>query len=745
MSARLGWLRRLVLAVALLLAGGTAPAAATSDFTTVGPWGFQFEGFAALPNHLLMGSVDDRVEGYRSGDDGATWAVGAVPVRAPAATVWAYLGNRADPDTIWLGGFNGEVAVSHDGGRTATPVGHIPGYPFLYELGRRRSLFVARTSAGIASSSNLTAWRRNPLPAGAVEATVTEDGVVLVEATDGTVRRSDDGGATYRSVLVNPEGGGCTLLRFAVSRPIARVYLTDGCGHAWRSDDGAATFKPVTAAPFIVSSMTVDAASSDVVYATSGLTSARTTDGGVTWKILPDAPAKAKLFPDADRGGTVYAVTDWGLLRSRDRGDTWASIGPHITGVGFVRSVARASGALLAGTSKGILVLPSGASTWRTSAGLDPTSFDVPVLRVDPHRPNVVFAVVLSDTGEDLLRSDDAGATWRVVDAAGRLVNDIAFDPGAPGAYWVATENGLLHTVDDGVTWDPLPLVDDQVAVLAGSPTTLLLGRHDGIWISTDGGLTQQLAVAPPSPDPARFWATVIAADPYHAGHALAQIGLDLERTDDGGRTWQHVLNILQWRFPPLFSADRMTVFATDRSDVVLASVDGGTNWTTTFDPNDPLRLLTAPNGIALLPAPPASSLTRVRLAATTGAARRSSVPIVFAARRAIVRARFRGQVPQLTLPAGAVHAARTAVVRVRVVCKEQRGHYCGGSLTVRQGGRIVGHIRFAISSKRRVRSRVLRVPLRHARAGAAVLELRAASPWVSRLRDRRWITLRRS
>ena len=104
---------------------------------------------------------------------------------------------------------------------------------------------------------------------------------------------------------------------------------------------------------------------------------------------------------------------------------------------------------------------------------------------------------------------------------------------------------------------------------------------------------------------------------------------------------------------------------------------------------------------------------------------------------------RFRDQIPRLNLAPIANGAASRHLVRVRVRCGERVGRYRGGVVTIRQAGRIVGRVRFAVSSRHGRRSLVVVVHVRDAHAGLASLELRGASTWVTRLVAQTAIPLR--
>ena len=82
-------------------------------------------------------------------------------------------------------------------------------------------------------------------------------------------------------------------------------------------------------------------------------------------------------------------------------------------------------------------------------------------------------------------------------------------------------------------------------------------------------------------------------------------------------------------------------------------------------------------------------------------------------------------------------------MIRVRVVCVEPRTRYCGGSVTVRQNGHIIGRTPFTVPPSRHRHTYTVRVDLVGAIRGAATVELRAAVPWRSALRASTTVQLR--
>ncbi len=666
-----------------------------------------------------------------SHDDGATWSAGFEPNDA----VTAFLASRTHPGTVWMGTLRGDIWTSTDGGRTATGPGHVPGGPWLSALGRRGSMFVALEGSGhLARSTDLTHWTVSAFADGSYDATVTEDGVAYaVDYAARTMLRSTDGGATITTADLGAALFPCPTFAFGSGRTAAAgVVMVDDCGNVWRSANGGVKFSLISKMPQNdPRSVAIDASDPATIYVSSLRGTAVSHDAGITWSDLPNAPANAILEADATRGGVVDVLTDSVLKATYDGGATWREIGPHLTAPGFVRSVARTATAMLAGTTDGVKVRPNGASTWHDATGLGRVPGEVTKLLVDPLRPDVVFS-------SGLFRSTDGGETW-ARPGTPIVAADFALDPSAIGSIWAASDTMLAHSTDDGATWKHLPLDALRLAVVHGQPQTILLARSDGgVWRSTDGGETASIVLPAKLPFRGSWYAgPQVFASPYTPGLVLAQTPTYEYRSTDGGLTWSPLLVQLRLDLPPQFLPGG-TILAIDVIGDVLASPDGGVTWTTTPDPTDPSGVLTSLRGIAILVPPLPSPLAVARadrpvaLAAVPVA---SSVPRVLTVRRGVRSRLFRGVLARLRYYDRPVAGASTAVIRVRVVCMEPRTRYCGGSVTVRQNGEIVGQTPFTVPPSRHRHTYTVRVVLVGAIRGAATVELRATLPWRSALR----------
>ena len=210
----------------------------------------------------------------------------------------------------------------------------------------------------------------------------------------------------------------------------------------------------------------------------------RSTDGGVTWQKV--------LYKDENTGGmdlafsptspdTVYAV----LWAARQM--PW-EIGSSLT----------------LSASNGLFKSSDGGTTWRQLAGGLPGAADGLGrigIAVAPSRSSRLFAVAGADGDKGgLFRSDDAGETWRRVNADPRIwgrdgdFNEVRVDPKNPDVVYVAnvvtwksTDGGATFTAFRGA-----PGGDDyhRFWIDPEDPNVILLAGDQGAVITANGGAT---------------------------------------------------------------------------------------------------------------------------------------------------------------------------------------------------------------------------------------------------------------
>ena len=245
---------------------------------------------------------------------------------------------------------------------------------------------------------------------------------------------------------------------------------------------------------------------------------------------------------------------------------------PWLVATGRVKALAVSQAnpdIVLAGSSSGGIWRSTNAGHNFAPVSDDHADLAVGAIAFAPSNPNLVYATMGSDfLGTGVLRSDDAGASWRLVSGPTfgprGATTRIVIHPTDPQHLWVAqfsrlTESGailasgVLESADGGVTWVRRfgGLATDLVA-LPGGATTFLAGMFrvdhtgggaSGIWRSTDAGLTWTNVYAQQGGIPTFVSIGVTPAAPqrvyaYATSNAGESSTFRFLVSEDGGATW---------------------------------------------------------------------------------------------------------------------------------------------------------------------------------------------------------------
>ena len=148
---------------------------------------------------------------------------------------------------------------------------------------------------------------------------------------------------------------------------------------------------------------------------------------------------------------------------------------------------------------------------------------------------------------------------------------------------WVAGNGSVVRTRDGGLSWEILTWYDEHGVIWGMDFLDADRGAFvnfpvfswpQGIWLTQDGGDTWSLA-RNGSYDEVRF---------LDAQTLLAVSGHTVDRSDDGGQTWQSFSTFLGEGVSRLEVLDPDTVAAVDWGGSVFLSFDRGESWIQTLD-----------------------------------------------------------------------------------------------------------------------------------------------------------------
>ena len=316
-------------------------------------------------------------------------------------------------------------------------------------------------------------------------------------------------------------------------------YIGAAAGGVWKSENSGATWRPVFDKQPIssIGVVALDPTSDGTVWAGTGETNPRndvtygggvykSTDGGRTWALmgLGDALQISSIVIDPRHPNTVVvgAMGDFfadsrarGIYRTTDGGKTWTQslyVGPR-SGVSDLAMDPKNPSVLYAGvwefrrlpwtfesggTDDGLYKSTDGGATWTklTGHGLPAGPLGRIGLAIAPSDGRRVYAVIESHEGI-LWRSDDAGATWRLV-SSDTLVDQrpfyfshLAVDPQRPDHVYAVSEM-LAESRDGGTTFKETARdvhVDFHAMWIApNDPSRMIVGEDGGYALTLDGG-----------------------------------------------------------------------------------------------------------------------------------------------------------------------------------------------------------------------------------------------------------------
>jgi len=592
---------------------------------------------------------------FRSADAGATWA----PAAGLDGTLHRIVFAPPGPDgrrTAYAGTAKGAFA-STDRGRTWTPCGPVPGAKLhdwcaggdeksgrfvmycsvpgrdeggrfaggIYRSEDRGATWVQAMGPGI----NTDIGRHGPVTRTVPDypfcsmATNRPDTVYAYGLGTGTrapwrttVYRTDDGGRSWRAVLVGPQ--------YAKGRNVDLGWMDVEQG--W--SDGIISFH-------------VNPRNADVVAYSSATEIYLTTDGGRRWRqaysrCIDGEPARGQRwvgvglemttcwryrFDPHDPSRTYICYTDIGFARSMDRGRSWMistagcpwdntfynlEFDPDRPGVLYAACADRhdipswkmAGGS---GGRGGVCISTNWGKTWRPISVKMPTVGSCMAVVLDPASPPEKRTFWAIWHGGGVYKSTDGGKTWAARNAGLNLARNSHFTDlkrcrdgtlyalcggKKTGARTPAAIGGLFRSSDGGETWTELTaglklFLPYGFDVHADDSRTLWLcasavpGHHDqgGVYKSTDAGKTwTKLKIDWPAGGAASYVSCMFPSiDPYRPRRVWVNSGTHgLVVTPDGGKTWREVKGM------PFRPVTRITVDPTDRETIWAASFGGG-------------------------------------------------------------------------------------------------------------------------------------------------------------------------
>ena len=375
-------------------------------------------------------------------------------------------------------------------------------------------------------------------------------------------------GMTFRNI--GPNRGGRSLSISGSSKRRNEYYFGAVGGGLWKTTDGGFTWKPVTDGQITSSSVgavAVSESNPDIVYIGTGETELRgnimqgdgvykSTDGGKTWKNigLKSTQAIARIRIHPTNPDIVYVSVlghpygpneDRGVFKTTDGGATWKKVlyksdragtedlvidptNPDIIYASIWQVYRTPYKMWGGGGACGLFKSTDGGNSWTeltTNPGMPKGPVGKIGVTVSPVNPKRVWAIVEANDG-GLYRSDDAGATWKMVNNERKLrqrafyYSRIVADPKDSNGIYGLNVN-FYKSTDGGLTFPKairLPHGDNHdLWIDPTDPLRLAESDDGGGTVSTDGGTTWTDEDFPT----AQLYHIIVTSDfPYHVAGA---------------------------------------------------------------------------------------------------------------------------------------------------------------------------------------------------------------------------------
>jgi photosystem II stability/assembly factor-like uncharacterized protein len=539
------------------------------------------------PQIMFVGawSVDSQTAGdvFRSKNGGQSWQA-LSPMHGKSVRAMAV--SKSNPDVLVAGALDG-VYRSDDGGENWTLISRSnqseikniesiaidPVNPRTIYAGTWHLAW--KTDDGGANWHHINKGMIDDSDVFSVIVNPENPSIVFASACSG-IYKSEAAGELFKKIQGIPFSARRTrVLHEDPSNPnIVYAGTTEGL---WKTADLGKTWKRVTNPEVVVNDVYVDPRDSKrVLLATDRSGVLASVDGAETWVTSNKGYAHRTvqaLLVDRHDPDTIYAglMNDrefGGVFVSNDGGVRWQQRSGGLDGRDVLALRQTASGALVAGTHKGIFILERASHEWRpANTVVKETASTRTVLRKGKKVPVTTKTAAKSELTARVKDLEVSGDRW-----------------------WAATASGLYSSADQGKSWNGGAVMGNSNFVAVRARGNLVVAASmNAVYASSDAGATWK------SSTPSRYLTKIYGLAFAPQGQVFVASREGGYVSTDSGATWDHLINGLPTTEVASIQYDEAhhRFVATSRmSSVVFESVDGGRVWQRSMDMGYPVTAL---------------------------------------------------------------------------------------------------------------------------------------------------------
>lgn len=274
------------------------------------------------------------------------------------------------------------------------------------------------------------------------------------------------------------------------------------------------------------------------------------TDLGNNWQQKAASIAQADLrfvaFNPQDDNVLYAAMANFGIFKSIDGGNSWATTTLASGNISGLAIDPINPDVLYAISGNKIIKSVDGMTKWFDTYVEPRPGQTLTGIITDPFRSNVIYATTTSA----IIRSLDYGNTWKNMNWGISLISKLVQSRKNPQVLYTLVKNGIFKSIDGGVTWQ------DNSSSLSSFPgakvinwldfdpstETMFIATSDSILKSIDGAATW--TEVPTLFSTKKVSIPTVIHDPRNPNIIIFSYSNILERTDDGGATWNSLKSI---------------------------------------------------------------------------------------------------------------------------------------------------------------------------------------------------------